>query len=396
MFLLLAQLLGNASSMYMRDLTFLLISSVWIFRVLLSALRFAFFGFGGPDAKLYQDQAVALSKTEAVRITGGKEGWPELLSYIYVLSGAWPYMGIMVATTLGVLAAWLISRCVHEIGHPEGARAAFLIAAIAPQFVFWGDTLLREAACWFGIALGSLGLLRLSARVLFSGLLLTLGGLVVLFQVRATLMVVFVVGYAFAAVIRFLGKGPAGAVVGSVSMISLLFVTPVLLASLSASSLYGYDVDQINVSRNSLARDSSTSFGQVGTIGSYSDVPQVLLNSLPRALLGPFPWEWGTAYGQLLAAVDGMTWWVILGVIVLGRKSVSRAMFVRFAVPALFLLMSLAVTSGNYGSMIRVRAIAMLMIVPIIVVAWKSIRSENQSTSELTSPIGLSGPDRAR
>ena len=85
---------------------------------------------------------------------------------------------------------------------------------------------------------------------------------------------------------------------------------------------------------------------------------------LPRVALGPFAWE--TTFLPLPLMVDALAWFLlvtltVVGVVVMKRRSFSLLLIL----PAVALLVSLVVTSGNYGTMQRLRLQAAIFLIPL-------------------------------
>ena len=125
----------------------------------------------------------------------------------------------------------------------------------------------------------------------------------------------------------------------------------------------GYDVQAINRQRAALSRSASSSFD----VQSYDSFGGMLLASplaLLRGVFGPFPWEL-PALGVFLIA-DTLVWWLLVVCIIVGvRRIPERRLLWSLLIPALVMLIVLSITSGNYGTMTRLRYQTAVMMIPV-------------------------------
>ena len=146
-------------------------------------------------------------------------------------------------------------------------------------------------------------------------------------------------------------------------------------------------IQQINLSRGELS-SSGSGFGTVAYDGPLS-----LVRSLPslfaRALLGPFPWEFSSLPSSAL--IDLAAWYLLL---LLGWRGLkverSRSLMV-CVVPALCLLVVLAATSGNYGTMVRLRVGSAILLIPLAAMGWP-----RKSSSRIIGVPSMTGVERLR
>lgn len=353
-----------------------------LLHIITGAARYAFFGLWAPDAVGYdrvgQVAARALSGDATFSYSAGKQGWPLFLGAVYALIGHNPLMVIVLMSFVVVVTAWLMAQVTSLYAGPGAGTLAFWLVACGPGFLIWGDTLLRESAIWLCVALAMLGrAIASETSRRSSGVLLMSVGIAALATVRGTLAAVLVITFAISwAMVRAATHRGVGRLVAMGAVLGQVTLLPFALGF--AGSLFGYSLDSINNSREALARTANTSFGSVDSVTTPIEMVQLIANTLPRALLGPFPWELSWRGASLLFAVDALVCWVVAAVVLTGRRRLSSRMVWTLGMPAMALITALAVTSGNYGTLVRIRSTALLMMVPIVAIVlhrhWQARR----------------------
>lgn len=381
-------------------------SGVVMLHLTVGIARYLAVGTGNNDAAAYHylgiDAAHALASGTTFSYVTGKDGWPEFIGYIYLIFGVDPLPVIATASAGIPLTAWTIGQ-VTILTAPPGrsgneldrrnyrARLAFRIVAYWPGFMVWGDTMLRESVCWTLAAMALLGWLRLRERRL-AGVLLLAIGLAGLASVRGTLAVLVASGIVIAATllvaVHHRGLRPIVVLV----IIAALIVVPAVIAQIAG--VFNLDLDFVNRSRAELASTASSSFGSVGAYSSASDVVMGTVLNLPRALAGPFPWEWSLTASGLLTAADALVWCAVLAILFRQRRMLNKQQLTTFLVPALSVLLPLAASSGNYGTMVRLRTISLVMIVPLIATAISSRKTRSNSTQSRPRQGSSDTPER--
>lgn len=341
-------------------------------------IRFDLLGTWAPDAGTYHTMgkaaAYAIATGTDFEYTTGKEGWPKLIGYVYYAVGPDPRPMILLASASVVAAAWLAGRTAMIVHSGRAGRYTFCFVSLWPTFFLWGDSLLRESACWILLGLTMLGWTRAILLKSLGGWFLVGVGLLGLVAVRGTLAVLLaasiIVAWVLFHALQSTGRRGLAVIIAGGAVI----VGPALLTSVAAN--YGYSLDYLNRSRAQLSNSAETSFGVVTSYSSTSDVVVGSASLLPRALAGPFPWEWAPTGGGVLTAFDAMTWWLVLALIFRVRREVSMASIGLFVIPALGVLLPLAATSGNYGTLVRLRTLPLYLVAPLIGAAIAGITAQ--------------------
>ena len=358
-----------------------------VVHLLSGGIRYALLGTWAPDAGNYHKLGIIAAATYrnggSFDYSTGKEGWPRFLGLVYWMIGPHPLSIILLASISVPVSAWLAGRSAQIIGGDRAARVAFIFVAGCPVFLIWGDSLLREAACWLMMGLALLGFLQFTRESKKLGLWPLLLGIAGLFAVRGTLVILLIFGLAAGLLVSTVLKRDGHRLPAVALIVALTVIGPTLITTFAGQ--YGFDLDSVNRSRAELSTIAHTSFGVVNNYSSINDIFIGSITSLPRAIAGPFPWEWSLG-SQLLLAADAMLWWSILYVLWVGRRGYGRRNLFLIGLPALAVLIPLAATSGNYGTLIRLRVMALYILVPLIATAWVDYRKRRRSVEDRRGP----------
>jgi hypothetical protein len=332
-----------------------------------TVLALAVTGFAAsPDAALYDDLAnrqVDYWTGHALfepTFTDGKEGWMLVLAIAYMLLTPNPIIGALLNAIVATATAAVLVKLTQRLGWEKAApHAAWLM--LLPGFLVWSSLALREAFVWLFTALaayGMAGLLAPGRRV--RSLLLVAVAVWCGLYFRGSVMAVLVAGLAVGA---FLARRRASRLATIACVAALAYVVGPGLSTLSSMGI-GADVAQVNRSRASLA-----TAGSGFDTSAYSGVDSMvasLPSTLPRVLVGPYPTE---LLSLPVAAVVAWAGWMVLLVLAFrGRRAPGRGRWLLIT-PAASLAVTLAVTSSNYGTMVRLREQIAILLVPLAAVA---------------------------
>lgn len=352
--------------------------------VLVTSLSFSFlfylnFSYFAPDARTYDEQAQEvlsswLGETSVQpSLYSGKEGWPNLLAMVYAIGGPSPYLGLAINAGFCVGIAVLVWKITELIcDYPLAPRVAALLV-LNPVVIFWGGLLLREAGMWFFVLLATFGTARAVTQKRWHGsgaaLILGLAGA---FAFRSS--VAIPLGLALLVMILLYGRANfLGKLV--VVLIAVAF-TPFALNYMEQSSIA--DLERITASQAELASaDSGFSIGGIEGMAA----------AIPRVVAGPFPWEIPSLGIQYVS--DWAVWFGVLVFSIVGSRGIKAAWLLW--VPALAVLVALVITSGNYGTMIRLRATALVLLLPLagigVAICFQSFQSSFSRTSAKTTAL---------
>jgi hypothetical protein len=154
-----------------------------------------------------------------------------------------------------------------------------------------------------------------------------------------------------------------------VALLALLVVSPRL-----ADLLGGYlSIGDLGAKRSDLSSTAdTTSFG--GETAVEAADASSFLDSILRVAFGPYPWEW-PALGVPFA-FDGLVWLTVIALTAVGWwKASNRVLLLLVVLPALAISVALMVTSGNYGTMQRLRVQTSVLLLPIAAAGLTLIES---------------------
>lgn len=322
-------------------------------------------GLWAPDAIAYDDtgRLIALQWTTNYNflpaMTAGKEGYPNLLAAIYTTFGHHPFLGVAFNVALSPVLVVIVAMTAKQTRLPVATSA--WLAALLPASLLWGSLGLREASSWVLLALVVLGLGRISLRRShqFSDWLIIALGLAGMLAIRGTMAVIIAAAVALAVIPVSRHKAPPLIMAALMSV----FAGPALIQQFQRIA-GGYGIDELNTIRGALSREARSSSFEVASYSGAGDVAVAAPGLIARALFGPFPWDW-PGVGPMFV-VDGLIWLVCLGLLVVGVRQVSRPVAIAYLLPAAAIIVALAITSGNYGTMLRLRIQAMVIVLPLV------------------------------
>lgn len=355
-------------------------------------LLLIFLGLGSSDAEAYHEMASELAAHLAGDVQArpdlweGKEGWVWLLAVSYALFTPTPLVGVAVNACFLALALCVSHRLTLEItGSLSTAQTSATLFFLVPGHWFWGSLPLREASvalCLSLVALYAHRVLRGSRARSWMALIATIaamgavrGSLAVL--VAGALSLLFVTRI-FHTRTTFGGRLMAGMTVASCAFLAVTAFDQVSGETSAA---------RISVIRTSQSSQAVSGFE---TAESWADNSfELAVVGLPRVVLGPYPWEWPAVINLLPFAIF---WWATVYLAVRGlaahRSGAGRASWLMLVLPALAILTALAVYSGNYGTMIRLRDQALPLLIPLAAIGWNGQRS-NRSPKIVTATRGI-------
>lgn len=310
-----------------------------------------------------------------------KNGFPTLLAVLYAGMGRHPFYGALVNSLFATGAGVLIARTCQRIGWAKAARRALLLTLL-PGFMLWSGLALREAGVWL-----------LTAAILYAGACFIDGdrvtaawfgvaGALGLATFRGSLMPVLVVAVMVGVYLsrkKATGMATAGAV---------LILTATLLVGSRTGALSSLSNEsQLNASRASLATANSgfAATAYSSTSGALSQLPV----TLPRVAFGPYPTAWLTV--NTITPIIWAVWiWLLVNAVIGFRVTRSARARWLFVPPAAMLSVVIAITSGNWGTLVRIRDQVALILLPLAAVAMA------QRNARRNAPKPPSRPGRRR
>lgn len=314
--------------------------------------EFAAFWKGGPDPSA---------------VSNGKEAFPVMLGAVYFVVGTAPGIGLVMNWASHGLLIPVLASLAMRVDLPPKPTA--WIVALFPPALFWSALLLRESITWLLIAVFLFALAGIARRITVRDVAIMVAALVALMWFRGTAAVILA-GVSMVVLVLTAKRRTLLPRFG-VAALALLVLSPRL-----ASLLFGYTtVDDIEAKRSDLS-NADTSFGSGSGSGSVEvssgaevsgaegSVATSFLDSAVRVALGPYPWEWPSLGAPF--ALDAALWITILGLAIVGFwRAANRAELLLVVLPVLALSGALMLSSGNYGTMQRLRLQTTVLLIPV-------------------------------
>jgi hypothetical protein len=287
----------------------------------------------------------------------GKEGWVLILASIYRWFGIEPAFGIVFNATLTGVTVAIVMATTVRLGWPEYAKTAGWLMLL-PGFLY-SSTLLRESTAWALTALAAWAAAGLAAQGGIRNMLWLLASFAGMLWIRGSVAVPLV-GALLAGLLLARKRLPPTVLVGLTG--ALLIGSP--LVARTGAVWSRADIQHINASRRSLSTAGS---GFETTVYSTPvDMVQNLPVTLPRGVVGPYPWELPTL--PPTALLDWLPWVLLLFWSWRGWRRSTGRNFLLVVVPVFCLLAVIGATSGNYGTLVRLRSQAAVLLLPLAAV----------------------------
>ena len=342
----------------------------------------------GPDANYYHTVGAALSQHllglgAAPDLPTGKEGFAYMVAALYALGGPTRYAVVIVnaclmAMTIGV-TWWTASR----LYGPRVADRVLPLFLVLPGLVIWPPQLLREAGIFLLLAIVAALATELARKIRLATLIAFAAAGALLFTFRGPVGLVMLGGVAVAVASgssRSL-RGFVASTVATGAILGIIFAFGVGLAGLRLAA--DVDLEQLNASRRELSTQAYSGFGADVDISTPGRALAYLPVALVNFILGPAPWQ-VRSLRQLPAIVDAAAWWFLLPSLLRGIRHDWRANGRRvliILIPAVLLTASMALTTANFGIIVRLRTQVTIVLLPLIALGLdrRRIRSSEAS-----------------
>lgn len=305
----------------------------------------------------------------------GKDGFPTILAIIYTTIGHAPEVGYLVNALAGGLTVLVVAATTAQMGWYDAVKPAAWLVALWPVGILWGGLLLREAIVSLLLAVGLWGSVRLYKLHFASGAAAIILSGVAMIPMRGGLAFLILIGMpltaAIAANIRLRLSVPM--IILAIGAAGLAFVALGLLGQYFDGSRYFEYRADVSSEQNT----GNSSFNQAG-LGSGAVNPSLSGHAVRTALtaFGPFPWQL-TNPSLLLAGIDALLWVAIWALVILAARHLrNRAAALLFILPPAALIVYLAANSSNFGLIIRLRGLAIVLVAPLAALGFEIWRRQ--------------------
>ncbi len=318
----------------------------------------------------------------------GKDGFPTILAVIYTLIGHAPEVGYLVNALAGGLTVLVVAATCYQMGWYPAIKPAAWLVALWPVGVLWGGLLLREAIVGLLLSIGLWGTVRIYKQHYLSGAAAIIGAGLLMIPMRGGLAFLVIIGMpvtaAIAANVRV--RLSVTTILFGIVAAGFTFVALQFLAEYFDGSRYFEYRADVSQEQNT----GNSSFAQAG-LGSGAVDPSLSGHALRSILtaFGPFPWQL-TNPSLALAGIDAFLWLGIWTLCIYAvRKLKVRADAALFILPTAALLVYLAANSSNFGLIIRLRGLAIVLVAPLAAlgwVIWRKSRAEKKAMKGVKHP----------
>lgn len=341
----------------------------------------------GPDADTYHRGAATIldSGSSGSRAfipfpLSGKEGFVYTLAGVYSFFGPFVIAGLALNAALAAAVAPLLVDATDRLFDRPAARYVGPIVAFVPSFIIFQSQLLREAGVMFLLALAMNAAVRLTYRVHLTSVATATAALAALFTFRG-FVAPLAMGGLIAGIILSRRDLVRGATTGAAVIGLIAFVVFGLGVGYSGyQTVASADLQVADTVRRASAVSASSGFDARVDLSTSTGALSYLPVGQLRFWTGPFPWE-VLSPRHAPAALDVLVWWCLLpflvaGICVAWRERYSRALLL--GLPALAIAGAVSLVIGNYGTLIRERAMVILLLAPLIALGLARRRAESR------------------
>jgi hypothetical protein len=321
---------------------------------------FAAVGLWAPDAVVYDELGQEFATfwgggPVPSEVGEGKEAFPLMLGGVYFVVGPASAIGLAMNWAAHGLLIPTLGSLAKRLDLPT--RPTAWVVALFPPALFWSGFLLREAITWLLMAVFLYAVAGIARRITVRDIAIMVASLAALMWFRGTAAIILA-GVGMVVLVLTAKRHTFLPRLG-VAALALLVLSPRL-----TSLLAGYTtVGDIEAKRADLT-NADTGFAPAPAAGDDGGVATSLVDSVLRVAFGPYPWEWPGLGGPF--ALDAVLWLTILSLAVLGWwRAANRMELLLLVLPALALSGALMLTSGNYGTMQRLRVQTSVLLIPI-------------------------------
>lgn len=302
------------------------------------------------------------------------------LTVLEVLFGPVPYGIRFVNVLLFLSGAVLLFRATRSAFGSTPAFMALTVVLFLPSFFVWSVSLLKEPLYFLFTAVflvSAAAVLRATstARMRVVCAVAAVGGLIVMEGVRHKTLAIGIAGWAFAAVLMLVFSRPRRhvpvAALGTAMLVALLAYSPVqrrLLSGLEETAkihaghvfTLGHAYKTLDEGFYYRVQDA----GQSTVTLTPGQAARYVLRSIGSFLAVPLPWR-AASVRELAYVPEQMLWYALVALFPIGVVAGWRRDAATVAVFAGYLAVTslvLAVTNGNVGTLVRLRGMAMVIV----------------------------------
>lgn len=337
----------------------------------------------------FTKEYVVLKKVE------GKQGWPDLLIFLFKQLGYVPEIAIYINALAIALAACVIHLVCKNLNILTEKPVASIFVLFAPASIYWGSLPGREPICWLLISLMSYSASRLIYKVEVFPIVIMAIATIAMFPIRGS--IAFGLFGMFIASIGLASQSSHQSTIvkRGVALVIVAATIPLAIDRGTQQFTGGQTIESVKASLT----DANSSFISAEEAANSSTMSFQTLKIMPKVALGPLPWEWQPSL--FLGIIDAIFWAMVFIFCYLGLRRTKRYELMKlYLLPYSIAVFTMSATLANYGIVMRMRGMMIPIIAPIFALAFvntqltnilKPIKTENLFRSNKA----ISGPNNS-
>lgn len=314
----------------------------------------------------------------------GKTGFTYVLAGMYAVLGPYAAIGVALNAFFAASLVPLMLDATHKLVGRDAASWVPPLVVLPPAFLLWPSQLLREAGVLFFMAVALNAAVRMRHGLRPGSLVAISLAVGCLFMFRHYVALTVAGGMVLG--LTFAGRGVRG--------VSASVGTAVLIVGLVFGAGLGYgglqtlrstDLDRASVIRRGSATEAASGFLVDADVSTTENALLYLPRSIPRMLIGPFPWE-VRGLRQLPAILDAAVIWALVPSLRRGWRAArsARDRILVFLLPSAgFLTIVLSLLVANYGTVVRARSQILLLAVPLLALGFSHRNRAEEPTDRV-------------
>lgn len=352
------------------------------------ALTYDFFGnaqlIGWGGDKYFQGVA-----NQYVR-SGEGSGW----GMVYLVAAVYGVVGRnllaiqLMNAVIGAVTAVVIYLCAYQVfQNSRVARIAGIAVAFYPSLVLWSAQGLKDGPIVFCLAIAILATLKLGEKLTFKYILILVVALLslvalrfyVFYMICVAIAGAFIIGMQQVTATSFLRQFSAVILLG----LALTYIGVTRSATVQFER-YG-SMQQLQRSRNDLARSAESGFGRDVDVSSTSGALTTIPIGLVYLLFAPFPWQ-VTSLRQSITLPEMIIWWTSFPLLILGLWYAIKYRLRKISPILIFtamLTLAYSVFQGNVGTAYRQRAQLLVFYFIFVAVGFVIVKEKREERKRL-------------
>lgn len=326
--------------------------------------------------------------TPSLQSAEGKAGFTFVLAGLYSILGPYAAAGIALNAFFAASLVPLMLDATHRLVGRDAAWWVPPLVVLPPAFLIWPSQLLRDAGVLFFMAVAVNAAVRMRWGLRPGNLVAFSLAVGCLFTFRHYVALTIAGGMVLGLTLAGRGVRGLNASVGTLILVAgLVFGAGLGYGGLQ--TLRSTDLDRASVIRQGSATEAASGFLIDADVSTTENALLYLPRSIPRMLIGPFPWE-VRGLRQLPAMLDAAVIWALVPSLRRGWRAarLARDRILAFLLPSAgFLTIVLSLLVANYGTVVRARSQILLLAVPLLALGSSHRNRAEEATGQVDTPV---------